>query len=392
MAQTNGELLIVEADKYLSENTPVQTDADTALPFEVIDEYLDDPAGFNNVCAKLFSKVTCVFELAVKFNRHSPDYLKNLAQLEKGIKYLGGSCLQKYALEQKKHIFPELAQLNTANLYTMTAVHFNKIDKALTEYINEHQAVDDALLDMEYRYFHLMERLRATEVKIHNYDHRLYSENEDYDPVIHGLAFSGKSWTKSTHEHDAPMAFQRARAFSFQDSGFRIQGSDQVPGAGDQYRCQVPGAGDQGSVQDSGFRDQESDQVPGAGDREPVVSGSADITSENEGMVREQFSRKEADSSQPPAANNQTPDTGHQQPAVSDMMPIRDIRDFPEEEIPQCIRILEQVTMRSRIRGLDYLGFTEKEMRLLAFDPIFDDFQPEMAAEMRRALAELDSG
>ena len=74
------------------------------------------------------------------------------------------------------------------------------------------------------------------------------------------------------------------------------------------------------------------------------------------------------------------------------MMPIRDIRDFPEEEIPQCIRILEQVTMRSRIRGLDYLGFTEKEMRLLAFDPIFDDFQPEMAAEMRRALAELDSG
>ena len=74
------------------------------------------------------------------------------------------------------------------------------------------------------------------------------------------------------------------------------------------------------------------------------------------------------------------------------MMPIQDIRDLPEVEIPQCIRILEQVTMRSRIQGLDYLGFTEKEMRLLAFDPIFDDYQPEMAAEMRRALAEADSG
>ena len=74
------------------------------------------------------------------------------------------------------------------------------------------------------------------------------------------------------------------------------------------------------------------------------------------------------------------------------MMPIQDIRDLPEVEIPQCIRILEQVTMRSRIRGLDYLGFTEKEMRLLAFDPIFDDYQPEMAAEMRRALVEVDSG
>ena len=74
------------------------------------------------------------------------------------------------------------------------------------------------------------------------------------------------------------------------------------------------------------------------------------------------------------------------------MMPIQDIRDLPEVEIPQCIRILEQVTMRSRIQGLDYLGFTEKEMRLLAFDTIFDDYQPEMAAEMRRALAEIDSG
>ncbi len=382
MAQTNGELLITETDEYLrkSENEPVSADADTALPFEVIDEYLDDPAGFNDVCAKLFKKVQSVFDLAVKYNRHSPDYLKSLAKLEKGIKYLGGSCLQKYALEQKKHVFPELAQLNTANLYTMTAVHFNKIDRALTEYMDQHQAVDDALLDMEYRYFHLMERLRATEVKIHNYNYKLYSENEDYDPVIYGLAFSEKSWNKSAHEHDEPMAFQRARALSVPHlSGVGDQGSDQVPGAGDQESVQVPGAGDQGPVHVS-------------------VSGSMNITSENEGMIREQFSRKAADSdqpsadtSQPPDVNNQTPDTSQQQPAVSDMMPVEDIRDLPEVEIPQCIRILEQVTMRSRIQGLDYLGFTEKEMRLLAFDPIFDDYQPEMAAEMRRALAEADS-
>ena len=362
MAQTNGELLITETDEYLrkNENAPDSADADTALPFEVIDEYLDDPAGFNDVCAKLFTKVQSVFDLAVKYNRHSSDYLKSLAQLEKGIKYLGGSCLQKYALEQKKHVFPELAELNTANLYTMTAVHFNKIDRALTEYMDQHQAVDDALLDMEYRYFHLMERLRATEVKINNYDNKRIYEKEDYDPVIHGLAFSDKSWTKRAHEHDKPMAFQRARAFS-------------VP------QCSV--VCDQGSDQVSSVRDQLS-----------MVGGQTEINAENEGMVREQFSRKEADSSQPPADNNQTPDTSHQQPSVSDMIPVEDIRDLPEVEIPQCIRILEQVTMRSRIQGLDYLGFTEKEMRLLAFDPIFDDYQPEMAAEMRRALAEVDTG
>ena len=388
MAQTNGELLITETDEYLrkNENAPVSADADAMLPFEVIDEYLDDPAGFNDVTAKLFTKVRCVFDLAVKYNRHSPDYLKSLAQLEKGIKYLGGSCLQKYALEQKKYTFPELAQLNTANLYTMTAVHFNKIDRALTEYMDQHQAVDDALLDMEYRYFHLMERLRATEVKINNYDNKRYYGKEDYAPVIHGLAFSEKSWTKSTHEHDKPMAFQRARAFSIQVSGVRNQGSVQVPGTGDQG----------------------SDQVSGSGDQGPVVSGSTDITSENEGMVREQFSQKTGVGDQVPGISSNQRSVGSDQEAAerdpqglsesvvkdaeTGLMPVEDIRDLPEVEIPQCVRILEQAAMRSRIQGLDYLGFTEKEMRLLAFDPIFDDYQPEMAAEMRKALAEMDSG
>ncbi len=379
MAQTNGELLITETDEYLrkNENTPIETDTDTALPFEVIDEYLDDPAGFNDVCAKLFTKVQSVFDLAVKYNRRSSDYLKSLAQLEKGIKYLGGSCLQKYALEQKKHVFPELAQLNTANLYTMTAVHFNKIDRALTEYMDQHQAVDDALLDMEYRYFHLMERLRATEVKINNYDNKRIYGKEDYDPVIHGLAFSEKSWTKRAHEHDKPMAFQRARAFSI----------PQVSGVGDQGPVQVPGTRGQGPV-----------QVSGVGDQGSVESDQTDAATENEGMVREQFSRKETVSGQPSAVSEnqeavsiQPPATDHQQPADSDLMPIRDFQDYPEEKLPQCMRILEQVAMRSRIQGLNYLGFTEREMRMLTADPLFDVIEPEMAEEMRQALAETDS-
>ncbi len=372
MTQTNGELLIVEADNYLSENTPVETDAESMLPFEVIDDYIDDPVGFGDVTGKLFSKVKSVFDLAVKFNRHSSDYLKSLAQLEKGIKYLGSSCLQKYALEQKKHIFPDLGQLNTANLYTMTAIQFNKIDRALTEYMNEHQAVDDALLDMEYRYYHLMERLRATEVKIHNYDKKRYAGNEDYDPVIHGLAFSEKSWNKSAHEHDEPMAFQRARAFSFPHL--------------------------------SDVADQESILVPGTGDREPDVSVQTEIIVENEGMIREQFSRKTVVSDQ---ESDQVSVVSGQQTAERDqedlcgtvtadeyskLMPISDFENFPEDKLPQCMRIMEQVAMRSRVQGLDYLGFTESEMRFLAEDPLFDVIDPEMAADIRKKLAEYDSG
>ena len=63
-----------------------------------------------------------------------------------------------------------------------------------------------------------------------------------------------------------------------------------------------------------------------------------------------------------------------------------------EIEIPEFIRILERVTRRSRLHNLDYLGFTEAEMRQLAADPGFAEFQPEMAADIRRALEEHDSG
>ena len=63
-----------------------------------------------------------------------------------------------------------------------------------------------------------------------------------------------------------------------------------------------------------------------------------------------------------------------------------------DEEIPQCMKIMQQAVMRSRIRGLDYLGFTEREMRLLAADPLFDVIDPVMAADLRKALAEHDSG
>ena len=61
-------------------------------------------------------------------------------------------------------------------------------------------------------------------------------------------------------------------------------------------------------------------------------------------------------------------------------------------EPPEFIKILERVSLRSRLHNLDYLGFTETEMRQLAADPGFTQFQPEMAAEMRIALEEHDSG
>ena len=386
MAEMNGEQLMNEMDTFLNESASAQADAESALPFETITDYLGDPNGFGDVTAKLLKKVTAVFDLAVKFNRHSSDYLKSCAQLEKGIKYLGSSCLQKYALEQKKHVFPELGQLNTTNLYTMASIHFNKIDRALTEYMEQKQSVDDALLDMEYRFYHLMERIRATEVKIHNYDNKRYYGQEDYSPVVHGLAFSEKSWTKSQHEHDEPMAFQRAKAFSVkseirnQKSGARVQG----PAAGVNEEKRVKS--------------------------EDTSSG---LFNENEGMQREQFSKKDSRARIQGSVNeggrmkNEEVTSGlltenkeedmkndiYEDDGAVEKSYLTSGTSHPSlVEVPEFIKILERVSMRSLLHNLDYLGFTEAEMRQLAADPGFDEFQPEMAADIRRALEEHDSG
>ena len=360
MEKTTGELMLTEMNTFLSANASAETESENALPFETLDEYNTDPLEFADVTSKLFQKVSAVFDLAVKYNRHSSEYLKSCTQLEKGIKYLGSSCLQKYALEQKKHSFPELGKLNTANLYIMASIHFQKIDRALTEYMDQNNSVDDALLDMEYRYYHLMERIRATEVKIHNYDNKLYYGREDYNPVVHGLAFSKKSWTKDIHEKDEPLAFQRARAFSVNADG-----------------------------------------IVNAERRTQKEELSAPVVSENEEMHREQFSRTDSHRHVADEMRKEINTSISAPEKADDDLQLQNVvkqveNEGPEEttekEVPLCVRILQQAAFRSRLRNLDYLAFTEKEMRLLTADPLFYEIEPKMAAEMRQALVEHDSG
>ena len=390
MEKTTGELMLTEMNTYLSANASAEAEPENALPFETLDEYNTDPLKFADVTAKLFQKVTAVFDLAVKYNRHSSEYLKSCAQLEKGIKYLGSSCLQKYALEKKNHTFSELGQLNTANLYTMASIQFNKIDRALSEYMEQKQTVDDGLLDMEYRYYHLMERIRATEVKIFNYDIKRCYEQEDYSPVVHGLAFSEKSWTKNIHKTDEPMAFQRARAFS---------SKSEIGNRKSEIRDQKSEVEDSASILNLNTQDSVDEK-----DRIENETTSAVQTSENEGVQREQFSKRETRSSIKEQvigeSCNQTvtgesslneafvSDKKQKSPISTEQTKDREV----SQQVPNFIKILRRVVMRSRQNNLDYLGFTEEEMRQLNTDPEFARFQPELAAEIRKALEEHDTG
>ena len=390
MEKTTGEMMLTEMNTFLSANASAETESESALPFETLDEYSTDPLQFVDVTAKLFQKVSAVFDLAVKYNRHSSEYLKSCAQLEKGIKYLGSSCLQKYALEKKNHTFSELGQLNTANLYTMASIQFNKIDRALSEYMEQKQTVDDALLDMEYRYYHLMERIRATEVKIFNYDIKRCYEQEDYSPVVHGLAFSEKSWTKNIHKTDEPMAFQRAKAFS---------AKSEIRNRKSEIRNQKSEVEDSASILDLNTQDSVDEK-----DRIENETTSAVQTSENEGMQREQFSKKESrnrDKKQwigESCNQTVTSDSSVNETYVSDLnqrSPIGTEQTKDREvsqQVPNFIKILRRVVMRSRQSNLNYLGFTEEEMRQLNDDPGFARFQPELAAEIRKAYEGHDSG
>lgn len=406
MAETNGEQLIRKMDTYLSETASEDAENETALPFETLSDYLNDPNGFGDVTAKLLKKVNVVFDLAVKYNRHSSDYLKCCAQLEKGIKYLGSSCLQKYALENKKHIFPDLGQLNTANLYTMASVQFNKIDRALTEYIEQKHTVDDALLDMEYRFYHLMQRIRATEVKIYNYNNKRFYGQEDYSPVIHGLAFSGKSWTKDIHKGDEPMAFQRARAFS------AIQEIKNL-------KSENKSENEDGRAKNNEYSPDRSLEIEGVRreqfSKKNSDSGAMDTVNEHGTIKNEEISRQPSNRDQlaetSPAENEEirtkderlssdnahNNDEGANEILSSESELIQGKQGSSAQpplnmEVPEFIKILERVSLRSRVHNLDYLAFTEEEMRQLTADPGFEQFQPQMAEEMRKALLEHDSG
>ncbi len=265
---------IDEMNRFLTETVTAaeMTADDDGLPFETIGAFSTDPIGFGELSEKMLARVELIFDQTVLYNRHSPKYLKACAMLERGIKYLGSACLTKIALEKKKKMsFPELRQLSTEKLYRMASFNFRKLDTALTENVEGKHELTDGLLDMQFRYYNLLQRLRSTDVKIYNYYFKLYYEKEDWTPVLHGDAFSKKGVeSEYTKDHMDPPAFRNAPAFpllSEAASGQRPAVSSQDPG----ILMQDPEI----SCQESGQRDRESDQWPAAGGQQITGSDAA---------------------------------------------------------------------------------------------------------------------
>ena len=136
------------------------------LPFEPMDEFSDAPLEFEELTETLWNILNDTYVISVKYNRHSPYYLKLCSHLEKDIKQLGSLCVTKAVLEQKDLSFPKLEGLTVKELYAMVSLHFRKCSQAFQDDREAGKGYDMEMLDWICRWALLAERLKATEDKI----------------------------------------------------------------------------------------------------------------------------------------------------------------------------------------------------------------------------------
>ena len=379
MEQAEGKKMIAEMKDFLADKGKAKSGddpkAEENLPFESIDSYSTDPVGFGEMSLQMLSKVEFVFDLAAKENRFSSKYLKRCTQLEKGIKYLGSLCVTKYALQTKGQTFPQLGQLSTEKLYCMTSHHYRKLDMAVTEYMFEHRDIPDKLFDMEMRYFNLLERLRSTEVKIEKFHDKYAYGETDYSPIIHGLAFSEKSWTKEIHrKHDEAPAFRHAPAFSPLASASGLNQKSEIRNKtlstsnkeeSTQGLSPCVGFATHGTVTcDALLPDEQVSDVSEQGSELTAApsAGSAEVQKDKEERSVNSDSHSRLCGSGDPNSV------------------------FSDEKLPPCLEIMKRVIERSRGEDDGSLTFTIEEMEFLASDPLFARLEPRLAADIRKIL------
>lgn len=409
MEQSEDKKLITEMNDFLADKTKRNGSgnaiAEESLPFESIDSYSTDPVSFSEMSLRMLGKVEFIFDLAAKENRFSSKYLKRCAQLEKGIKYLGTLCITKFALQMKGYPFPQLGQLSTEKLFGMTSHHFRKLDQAVTEYMFEHQDVHDKLYDMEMRYFNLLERLRSTEAKIRKFHMRQIFGPEDESPIVHGIAFSEKSWTREIHQKfDEAPAFRHAPAFSpaieindrkpktLSEQASRVQGNTADDANKDLQVCTraaLPSANEETvSI---------IEEIPQAEEILPADEKAKPENDTSASIHREQFSKN--DSRRKVSEMMQETERAEEIGAPESIPEFTNTVREPEapippdpEKIPLFAVILQRVMEQSRRSGTGDLTFTEDEIKFLAADPLFARFEPAMAAEIRKIAVKIDSG
>ena len=205
---TDGETVLKQL------NTLDAKPADDELPFESLDDYATDPAGFEEIAAMVSQKVEHIFTLTQKYNHASGKYLEICAHLERGIKYLASCCITKAVLEAKKDMqFPTIDELTTHRLFGMVSFNLRKLNRTVNEKMAASDDIPAPWYDMFLRYVNLAERLKSTETKI--YLSLGFGGYAASDIMRRALMFSDKAFNRNYVKRYVQKPVFRANAPAF---------------------------------------------------------------------------------------------------------------------------------------------------------------------------------
>lgn len=136
-------------------------------PAETVDDFSTDPIEFEDAAGTLVEDMDVLFNMTAVYNRRSPRFLSTSAKLLDLFKDLAGCCVAKAALEKKGVKMQGLEVLSIPDIFRMASFNFRKCHAAFTELSMQPDTVNcRAVLDLERRWFGMLERLHSTQEKI----------------------------------------------------------------------------------------------------------------------------------------------------------------------------------------------------------------------------------
>ena len=136
------------------------------LPIEEPETFNIDPISFEEMASSLMEDVMELNSIAVIKNRYSQSYLDLSRQLERGISELASCCITRAAFEQQGIRLQGLDRLRLSLLYALVSGHFRKTHAAVKGTTNKNQQFWVQLLEMEFRWYSLAKRIKATDDRI----------------------------------------------------------------------------------------------------------------------------------------------------------------------------------------------------------------------------------
>ena len=139
---------------------------DELLDDETLDDLNLEPLSFLETAEMMQVSMVCSFDLCVRSNRLSVNYLDKVFQYVKVVKECAGLSVTKAVLEQDGGAFPTLEHIETDYLYFITSAIFRKTHEAALFHFDNRTRFIQKAFSAELGLYTLLNRLKATEARI----------------------------------------------------------------------------------------------------------------------------------------------------------------------------------------------------------------------------------